>query len=178
MRATTSSLKQTAFDESLGDPVPSNTSTLLKPVITVLYLNLAISVVLAALTFLFKGNILDYQVANLPGIGNSTPAEVATTRETLGNLLWIRPVSVLVISVIYVRLASRLHLGKRRTYIRVLVIAIAGFLGLAYLVASAQFPMWMRVGQVIQALVLLGLLFTVTRREVRTHFSAAKPAAV
>ncbi|MCU1681191.1 MAG: hypothetical protein JWQ81_1930 [Amycolatopsis sp.] len=154
----------------------TTTNTLLKPVITVLYLNLAISFVLAALTFLLKNNILDYQVANLPGIGTMTPADAASSRRTLADILWIRPISVLLISVIYVRLASRLHLGRRRTYIRVLVIAVAGFLALAYLVASAQFPMWMRVGQVVQALVLLGLLFAVTRRDVRNHFSSGKPA--
>jgi hypothetical protein len=161
----------------MSSPAPSSrpaTSALLKPVITVLYVNLGISILLAALTFLFKSNILDYQVANLANHGGATPADVAESREVLANVLWIRPVSVLVISVIYVRLASRLHLGRRRTYIRVLIIAIAGFLGLAYLVASAQFPMWMRVGQIIQACVLLGLLFVVTRREVRAHFSGTK----
>jgi hypothetical protein len=161
----------------MSSPVPSSrpaTSALLKPVVTVLYVNLAISILLAALTFVFKSNILDYQVANLANHGGATPGDVAASRAVLADVLWIRPVSVLVISVIYVRLAGRLHLGRRRTYVRVLIIAVAGFLGLAYLVASAQFPMWMRVGQIIQALVLLGLLFVVTRREVRGHFSSTK----
>jgi hypothetical protein len=38
-------------------------------------------------------------------------------------------------------------------------------------VVSAQFPVWMRVGQIAQAVVLLALLFVVTRRDVRAHFS-------
>jgi hypothetical protein len=48
---------------------------------------------------------------------------------------------------------------------------VLGCAGAIYLVASAQFPVWMRIGQVLQAIVLLGLLFAVTRRDVRAHFS-------
>ena len=150
--------------------MPSTTAAL-KRVSTVLYVNLAISLVLAALTFLFKDNILDYQLANVPGIAHSTPAQVADSRQALNDVLWIRPLSVLLLSVVYVRLANRLHLGKRSTYLRVLVIAVLGFLGLVFLVATAQFPVWMQAGQSVQALVLLGLLFVVTRREVRGHFA-------
>lgn len=150
----------------------NSTEPALKRVVTLLYVNLAISLVLAALTFLFKHNIIDYQLATMPSAD-----QTAKTRQTLDNLLWIRPVSVLVVSIIYVRIASRLHLGKRSTYIRVLFIAIAGFLGLAYLVATAQFPIWMRACQVVQALVLLGLLFGITRPAVREHFrKTATPA--
>ena len=149
----------------------STTNSALKRVSTVLYVNLAISLVLAALTFLFKNSILDYQLSGVPGIGESTPAQVTGDREALSAVLWIRPLSVLIVSVVYLRLANRLHLGKRSTYLRVLIIAVLGFLGLGYLVATAQFPVWMQVGQAVQALVLLGLLFVVTRREVRDHFA-------
>jgi hypothetical protein len=147
------------------------TSSALKRVSTVLYVNLAISLVLAALTFIFKNNILDYQLSNLPGNATATPDQVASNRQALNSVIWIRPVSVLIISVVYVRLVNRLHLGKRSTYIRLLVIAILGFLGLAFLIATAQFPVWMEIGQGIQAVVLLGLLFAVTRPEVRGHFA-------
>ena len=147
------------------------TTTALKRVSTVLYVNLAISLVLAALTFIVKNNILDYQLSNVSGITTATPAQVASNRQALSDVIWIRPVSVLIISVVYVRLVNRLHLGKRSTYIRLLVIAILGFLGLAFLIATAQFPVWMEVGQGIQAVVLLGLLYAVTRPEVRGHFA-------
>jgi hypothetical protein len=136
----------------------------LRPVIRLLYLNLAISVVLAVLTFVFQHNVLDYQVAHLAG-GNEA------RRSALAGVLWIRPASVLLIGLIYLRLAGRLHLGRRRTYIRVLAIGVLGCAGAIYLVISAQFPVWMRVGQIAQALVLLALLFAVTRRDVRAHFS-------
>jgi hypothetical protein len=149
----------------------STTAGALKRVGTLLYVNLAISLVLAALTFVFRDNILDYQLARVPGIAGSTPAQVADARQALNDVLWIRPLSVLLLAVVYVRLANRLHLGKRSTYIRVLVIAGLGFLGIVYLVGTAQFPVWMQAGQAVQALILLGLLFVVTRREVRGHFA-------
>jgi len=142
----------------------TDTTALLRPVIRLLYLNLAISVVLAVLTFVFQHNVLDYQVARLAG-GN--PA----ARAGLADVLWIRPASVLLIGLIYLRLAGRLHLGRRRTYIRVLLIGALGAAATIYLVVSAQFPVWMRVGQIAQAVVLLALLFAVTRRDVRAHFS-------
>jgi hypothetical protein len=141
-----------------------DTTALLRPVIRLLYLTLAISVVLAVLTFVFQHNVLDYQVAHLAG-GNEA------RRSALAGVLWIRPASVLLIGLIYLRLAGRLHLGRRRTYIRVLAIGVLGCAGAIYLVISAQFPVWMRVGQIAQALVLLALLFAVTRRDVRAHFS-------
>jgi hypothetical protein len=141
-----------------------DTTALLRPVIRLLYLNLAISVVLAVLTFVFQHNVLDYQVARL---GGGNPA----TRQGLSDVLWIRPASVLLIGVVYLRLAGRLHLGRRRTYIRVLLIGSLGCAAAIYLVVSAQFPVWMRIGQIAQAVVLLGLLFVVTRRDVRAHFS-------
>ena len=97
----------------------TDTTALLRPVIRLLYLNLAISVVLAVLTFVFQHNVLDYQVARLAG-GN--PA----ARAGLADALWIRPASVLLIGIIYLRLAGRLHLGRRRTYIRVLAIGVLG----------------------------------------------------
>jgi hypothetical protein len=149
----------------------------LRPVRTLLFVNLGISLVLAALTFLLKNSILDYQVAHLPGIGDATPAYVLGARHTLADLLWIRPVSVLIVSVVYLRLSARLRLGKRSTYVRVLVIAVVGCAGLGYLVAAAQFPVWMRVGQVIQAAVLLGLLVAALQPSVRAHF-ARRPAPV
>jgi len=142
----------------------TDTTALLRPVIRLLYLNLAISVVLAVLTFVFQHNVLDYQVAHLAG-GNEA------RRSALAGVLWIRPASVLLIGLIYLRLAGRLHLGRRRTYLRVLAIGVLGCAGAIYLVISAQFPVWMRVGQIAQALVLLALLFAVTRRDVRAHFS-------
>jgi hypothetical protein len=140
-----------------------DTTDVLRPVIRLLYLNLAISIVLAVLTFAFQHNIVDYQVAHLAG-GNEA------RRSALAGVLWIRPASVLLIGLIYLRLAGRLRLGRRRTYIRVLLIGALGCAGAIYLVISAQFPLWMRIGQIAQAIVLLGLLFAVTRRDVRAHF--------
>jgi hypothetical protein len=154
--------------------MPASERTL-KPVITLLYVNLGISVILAALIFLFKKSVLDYQVQHLVGLGKVTLADAGAARGALESVLWIRPVSVLVISIVYIRLAARLKFCRRSTWIRVLVIGVAGFLGLAYLVATAEFPLWMRIGQVVQGLVLLGLLYTATTKDVRAHFAKNRP---
>ncbi|SHF93810.1 hypothetical protein [Streptoalloteichus hindustanus] len=150
---------------SLSTTPPSSApENVLRPVIRLLYVNLAFSVALAALTFVFDKAILDYQVGALAG-GD------AGARDALEGLLWLRPISVLVIGFVYLRLAKRLHLRRRRTYVRVLLIAVLGCAGQVYLVVSAQFPLWMRIGQLAQAAVLLALLFAVTRPAVRSLFA-------
>ncbi len=150
----------------------SNTSgRVLRPVIVLLYLNLLISVAFAVLTFLNKDGILDYQVLHWESIGQADPADRAGTRASLESVLWIRPVSVLVIAIVYVRLAGRLKLGRRSTYVRLMVITVLGLAGLVYLVVAAEFPNWMRAGQAGQALVLLVLFLLLCTKSVRGYFS-------
>ena len=135
----------------------SNTSgRVLRPVIALLYLNLLISVAFAVLTFLHKDGILDYQVLHWESTGQADPADRAGTRSSLESVLWIRPVSVLVIAIVYVRL---------------MVITVLGLAGLVYLVVAAEFPNWMRAGQVGQALVLLVLFLLLCTKSVRGYFS-------
>lgn len=150
---------------------PNVSGRVLRPVITLLYLNLAISIAFAVLTFLHKDAILDYQVLHLESIGDANPADRAGTRSALESVLWIRPVSVLVIAIVYVRLAARLKLGRRRTYVRLLLITLLALAGLVYLVIAAEFPVWMRAGQAGQGVVLLVLLLVLSTKGVRGYFS-------
>ncbi|HEY8728219.1 MAG TPA: hypothetical protein VIL94_01465, partial [Acidothermaceae bacterium] len=53
-------------------------------------------------------------------------------------------------------------------------IASAGVVALL-LVQLSPYPSWMRVEQLLQAAVLAGLLFFVTRPELRAHFAKGLP---
>lgn len=145
---------------------------LLRPVVTFLYVNLAMSALLAVLTVVFKNSLIDYQLQHMLGSAQSTSGK----RDSLERMLWIRPASVLVISIVYVRLAARLRYGRRSTYRRVLAISIAGAAGMILMVTTTQYPLWMQALEVVQAIVLVGLLIAVTRQDVRAHFSGDKAA--
>jgi len=53
----------------------------------------------------------------------------------------------------------------------VLIISVVSLLGIAYLLYSGQYPAWVDVEQGVQALVLIALLWAVTRPAVRAHFA-------
>ncbi|MFJ9853439.1 hypothetical protein [Streptomyces sp. NPDC101150] len=152
---------------------PADSEGALKRVVGLLYTNLAISLVIAALTFALWNKVIDYQLAHLPG---GAPADPASERHSLSLATWIAPVVIFAVSVLYVRIATQLKQGRRRTYIRVLVIAVAGMIGLAYPTLSGQYPAWMRIGHAAQELVLLALLLSATRPAVRARFSKPRVA--
>jgi hypothetical protein len=56
----------------------------------------------------------------------------------------------------------------------VLLRAVVGIAGIGYLVLSGQYPVWVRAEQIVQGLVLLGLLWAATRPAVRALI--ARPA--
>jgi hypothetical protein len=149
----------------------------LRPIVVLLYINVGISVLLTVLTFVFKSSVLDYQVQHMVEAGKVGPGREAAVRGVLEGTLWIRPLSILVVSVVYVRFVARLKLGLRRTYHRLLAVAIIGAGALAYLILISQFPVWYRVIQGVQGLVLLSLLPILARKDVRDHF-APEPEAM
>ncbi|AHI01282.1 hypothetical protein GCM10010174_11150 [Kutzneria viridogrisea] len=146
-------------------------------VLTLLYANLAISLVLAALTLAFYNQLVDFQTAHVLAGQSAGVQEVADTRSVFANTTWIRPVVVLAVSLLYVRIATLLRSGRRSTYIRVLVIAVIGSLGIGYSIVSGQFPLWLNIGLGVQVLVLLGLLFAATRPAFRSQFARKAVAA-
>ncbi len=153
-----------AGDASGARPAPPE----LHRVIQLLLVNLGLSAVLALLFAAFHDSLLTYQVSRLR---LPPSADVAAVREGLSIGLWSRVVTVVVIAVVYVFLIRRLRLGRRRAYLRVLILSVISLLGVGYLVFSAQYPAWVLVEQGVQALVLLALLWAVTRPAVRSHFA-------
>ncbi|GAA3108386.1 hypothetical protein GCM10010464_84100 [Pseudonocardia yunnanensis] len=140
----------------------------LRRVIALLLVNLGLSAVLAVLFAAFHDTLLDYQVAHM---ALPASADGAAVRASLSAGLWSRAFAVIIVGVVYVFLIRRLRRGVRRAYFRVLVLSVVSLAGIVYLATSGQYPSWVLVEQVIQALVLLALLWAVTRPAVRGHFS-------
>ncbi|MFC4947260.1 hypothetical protein [Pseudonocardia sp. GCM10023141] len=144
----------------------------LNRVITLLLTNLGLSAVLAALFAIFHNTLLDHQMGRLaPAPGT----DVDAVRTGLSVGLWSRVITVLVVAVVYVFLIRQLRAGKRRAFVRVLILSVASLAGIAYLALSGQYPWWVVIEQIVQALVLVALLWAVTRPVVRGHFTPVKP---
>ena len=130
-----------------------------------LFANLALSLVFAGLTLLFRDGILDYQLARHPG------PDPAKTREKLALTLWTRPIPILLVAVVYLGVARRLRQGARAAYLRIRVVSLAGLVAVAYLIVSGAYPPWLRVVQGAQFLLLVVLAVAVNRRRMRTGFA-------
>jgi hypothetical protein len=143
----------------------------LRPVVVLLMLNLAVSVILTVATLLTRHSIVNYQLDHR----HITDAgQRQTLRDSYTAGIVTRAVVNVVVSVVYVFLVRALFRGRRWAYRRVVLIAAVGILGLAVLQFS-PYPTWMRVEQLLQAVILAALLWFVLRPEVRAHFATGLP---
>jgi len=145
----------------------------LQPVIYLLIANLAMSLLLTILVFSFKHSVINFQVTHhhITQDRNLTPEqqlEIARFGAEVG--IWSRVVGNVVVAVAYWFLVRSLLRGRRRAYIRVLWLSIAGILSLAFLWIT-PYPAWIRGEQVLQSLILVAILYRVTRPEVRAYFA-------
>jgi uncharacterized membrane protein len=145
----------------------------LRLVITLMFVNLGLSVVLTILMLIFRNSIVNYEFAHTQLPAGSDPA---TFRNTLQAALWGRLAGVVIVSALYVWRSFSLRAGKRRAYIRLIWICAVGLAGIVYLLAGAKYPDWMRVEQVLQGIVLISLLFAITRKPVRDRFAKQQQA--
>jgi uncharacterized membrane protein len=130
------------------------------------------SLLLTLLVFSFRDSVINFQVAHyhLQRGGNLSPEqqlEVARSSAQIG--IWSRVAGNVIVAVAYWFLVRSLLRGRRRAYIRVLWLSIAGILSLALLWIT-PYPAWIRVEQVLQSLILVAILYQVTRPEVRAYF--------
>ena len=158
------------------DPAVRPADPALRLVITLLLVNLGFSILLTALTFVFRDSIVDYQLAHAHLPPHADPVVIDSVKNILRQTVWVRVAGNVIVSLVYVLLVRRLRRGQRRAYLRVIALCVAGLVGIGYLILAGQYPVWMRVEQGLQAIVLLGLLWAVTRREVRDRFAKARPA--
>jgi hypothetical protein len=145
----------------------------LRLVIVLMFVNLGLSVVLTLLMLILHTSLVDYELAHSHLPRNATPDQLAVMRKALQGALWGRVAGVVVVSALYVWRAAALRRGSRGAYRRMILICVVGLVGIAVLLTSAQYPVWMRVEQVLQGVVLIALLIAVTRAPVRERY--AKP---
>jgi len=139
----------------------------LRPVIALLIANLGLSTVLTVLMLLFRDSVVDHQLAHL-----SLPAgtDIDTTRALLRNAMWLRVAVTMLASVVYVILIGRLRAGSRWAYVRAVWISVVGLVAVVYLGIDGDYPMWIHVEQVLQAVVLVALVWFLSRPALRAGF--------
>ncbi|BCY07653.1 hypothetical protein [Actinoplanes sp. L3-i22] len=137
-----------------------------KTVVALLVTNLAVSVIVALTTLLLHGPILAYQHEHHPS------ADLAA----LSRTLWTRPLPILLVAALYIRFVRQLLRGDPRALRRVRIVSAAGLLGVAWLLLSAEYPVWLRIAEGVQLLLLAALVITVNLRTVRSAFDAPVPA--
>jgi hypothetical protein len=157
-------------------PMPPNpgaapVDSALRLVIVLMFVNLGLSVLTTIITLFLKDSVLSFQLAHAHLPPNADPAVVETVKKALQTALWTKLVTSVLVAGLYIWRAYALRRGSRGAYIRLYYICIAGLVGIAYLILSGQYPVWMRVEQGIQALVLVALLIAVSRKEVRYRFA-------
>lgn len=155
-----------------GGPAPRQhlpVDSALRLVLILMFINLGLSVLTTILVLIFHTSVIDYQLAHT----NIAPgADVDIMRNALQDALWGRLVGSVLVSAVYIWRAFALRRGSRGAYLRLYYIAIVGLLGIAYLIfVSTAYPVWMRVEQILQAVVLIGLLIAVSRPAVRDRFA-------
>jgi MFS family permease len=143
----------------------------LRPVVVLLVLNLAISITLTVATLLTRHSIVNYQLDHRH---ITDPAQRRTLRDSYTAGIVTRAVANVVVSIVYAFLVRALFRGRRWAYRRVVLIACIGILGLLILQFS-PYPTWMRIEQLLQAIILAALLACVLRPAVRAHFATGLP---
>lgn len=143
----------------------------LRPVVVLLIVNLVLSVALTIVTVLARHTIVNFQLDHRH---ITNPATRETLRKSYIYGIVGRVVGNIVVSVVYVFLVRALLRGRRWAYRRVILLGIVGIVALVAL-QTTPYPTWMRVEQLVQALVLAALVFCVLRPEVRGHFAKELP---
>jgi hypothetical protein len=151
-------------------PAPAPVDSALRAVLVLMFTNLGLSVVLTILLLILHNSVIDFQLAHEHLPPGADPQVTAAVRQALQGALWGRMAGVLVVSLFYVLRARAMVRGSRRAYRRMILIAVVGLLGIAYLIAAGQYPVWMRVEQGLQAVVLISLLIALLRPQVKNRF--------
>ncbi len=143
----------------------------LRPVVALLLINLALSLILTVVTIIARHSIVDYQLDHR---NVTDPQQRELLRHSYTYGIVGRVVGNIVVSVVYVFLVRALLRGRRWAYRRVILLGAIGIIGLL-LLQTTPYPAWMRVEQLLQAVVLAGLLYFVLRPEVKAHFDPQLP---
>jgi hypothetical protein len=141
----------------------------LRLVIILMFVNLGLSLLTTVVVLILHNSVIDYQIAH----SNYPPnIDIDQVHQILLDSLWGRIAGNVIVSALYVWRSFALRRGSRYAYLRTYYIAIVGLIGIVYLIAvSSAYPVWMRVEQVIQGVVLIALLIAVSRPAVRARYA-------
>jgi hypothetical protein len=131
--------------------------------VTAMLVNLGAGLVVAAAIFLAHNEIL-----------NGLPAN-GSTRDSLSWTLWTRPAPSIAVALLYPLFIRRLRQHQRRGYRRVVIVAVLQLAALAWYATGAGYPLWLRLLQGGQGVVVLVVLWLATRPELRALFGYARP---
>jgi hypothetical protein len=94
----------------------------------------------------------------------------------VNTVVWIRAVGVLVLALMSLRWVAQLAEGSRSAYRRLVWISVAGSVGIAALalLPDSPYPVWVRVEQAVQGVVLVALAVTLLRPRVRRRLRAQR----
>jgi hypothetical protein len=153
----------TAADSGTGTTVAREPQ--LERLIRVMLVNLAVGLVVAAVTLICHNQILDYQLAAL------SPGDRSAALGGLSTQLWTRPGPSVAVGLLYPLFIRRLRQHQRRGYRRVLIVSVLQIASLLWYVIGGSYPWWLHALQVVQLLAVGTVLFMATRRPVRALFS-------
>ncbi|MGE7186505.1 hypothetical protein ACQKKK_21800 [Peribacillus sp. NPDC006672] len=94
-------------------------------------------------------------------------------RDNINGYVWLRSGGLAILSLVYIGFGFKLKERKRSAYIRVMIISIAGAFGIYALAIGGGdvYPLWMRLEQGIQGLLLIMIIIILTRPKNRIYFA-------
>lgn len=98
---------------------------------------------------------------------------VAIFRDNVNGYIWLRSVELTILSLVFIRFGFKLNERKRSTYVRMIIFSIAGAFGIYALAIGGGdvYPLWMRIEQGLQGLLLIMITIIITRPKNRIYFA-------
>jgi ABC-type Fe3+ transport system permease subunit len=154
----------------VDDTTAAERERVMRPIIRLVMIYLGLSVLIALLVTVFHQSVLDYQFLHAANHDSPDPAVRDTVRTSLSWSLWSRPVTAVLILLVYLRIIKGLRNGKRSSYRRIRIVAIVVTVLNVYYIVSGQNPVWMSIGQGLQIVVLIATFVLASRPDVKAHF--------
>lgn len=128
--------------------------------------NLALGVLVGGSTLLFHDRIVGHVLAHS-----------ASGRDQVSATLWSRPGPAVAVAILYPLFIRRLRQHQRRGYRRTVIVAVLQLASLVWFSAAPDYPPWLRILMAVQAVVVMGVLWSATRPAVRALFGYTGAAA-
>lgn len=93
-------------------------------------------------------------------------------RDSINGFVWLRSVGLAILSFVFLKFGLGLKEKKRSAYIRVMIISIAGALGIYALAIGGGdvYPLWMRLEQGLQGILLIMIVIILASSKNREYF--------